>query len=262
MNLAAVVTSLPLDFEDALAEIARLGFSHVDVVGQVDRPATHLEALAGTNLLVSCAALGKDLPTELVPDAVDIADRRRALSGMHDQITDAARLGATHCYLIPGMDGSRAGLARLADTCAELATIARSRMMQLCIEHFPGRALPSVQATLKWLEREQLDDVRLLLDVGHCLISDEDPAQSAVRAGPWLGYVHFDDNDSVEDLHWPLLTGRLTADMVDALMAVLRPGEFHGGLALELNPRNPDPIKALSDGKAILGKAMGVEASG
>jgi sugar phosphate isomerase/epimerase len=262
MNIAAVVTSLPLDFETAVGEIARLGFSHIDVVGQLERPATHLEALAATGLLVSCAAVGRNLPVQMVPDAVDIADRQRALSRMQDQVADAARLGATHCYLIPGMDGSRAGLARLADTCAELATFARSRMMQLCIEHFPGRALPTVQATLKWLEREQLDDMRLLLDVGHCLISDEDPAQSAVRARRWLGYVHFDDNDSVEDLHWPLLTGRLTADMVDALMAVLRPGEFHGGLALELNPRNPDPIKALGDGKTIIERALGVGATG
>jgi sugar phosphate isomerase/epimerase len=114
-----------------------------------------------------------------------------------------------------------------------------------------------VEATLKWLDRERLDEVRLLLDVGHCLISEEDPTQAAVRAGPWLGYVHWNDNDSVEDLHWPLLTGRLTADMVDALAAVLGLGGYDGGMALELNPNNADPIKALAEGRAILKRAWG-----
>jgi sugar phosphate isomerase/epimerase len=129
-------------------------------------------------------------------------------------------------------------------------------MVQLCIEHFPGRALPSVQATLKWLQREKLDDMRLLLDVGHCLISEEDPAQMVVQAGPWFGYVHFDDNDSVGDLHWPLLTGRLTSDMIDALVAVLQLSNYQAGLGLELSARTSDPVKALQEGKAILERAQ------
>jgi sugar phosphate isomerase/epimerase len=256
MHLAAVITSLPLPFEEAVAEIARLGFTHVDVVALAERPATHLEALAESGLLVSCAAVGRDLPLGLTLDAIAAADRRRAVDLVERQIADAARLGATHCYLVPGTDASGPALACLADACAALAAYARGRMVQLCVEHFPGRALPSAQAALKWLDRMQLDDVRLLLDVGHCLISEEDPAQVAVRAGPWLGYVHFNDNDSVEDLHWPLLTGRLTADMVDALAAVLRLADYQAGLGLELNPSNPDPVKALREGKAILQRAL------
>jgi sugar phosphate isomerase/epimerase len=119
-----------------------------------------------------------------------------------------------------------------------------------------GRPERQRAATLDWLERHQLDRTALLMDVGHCLISEEDPAQAAVLAGRRLGYVHFDDNDSVGDLHWPLLTGRLTLDMVDALIAILKLSNYQGGLALELNARNADPVKALADGKAILEKAL------
>ena len=44
--LAAFLTSLPLDFAEAVSETTRLGFTHIDVVALVDRPTAHLEALA------------------------------------------------------------------------------------------------------------------------------------------------------------------------------------------------------------------------
>ena len=50
-----------------------------------------------------------------------------------------------------------------------------------------------------------------------------------MQAGPRLGYVHFDDNDGVGDLHWPLLTGRLTGDMLEAMLAVLDLGNYAAG---------------------------------
>src|SRR5205085_11660752 len=134
---------------------------------------------------------------------------------------------------------------RFAEACCLLADHADDRMMQLCVEHVPGRALPTVTAALAWLERVGHDNLRLLLDIGHCLITDEDPSQAVVQAGKRLGYVHLDDNDSVEDLHWPLLTGRLTADMLEAVLTVLRLGGYPGGVALELNANNPDPVGAL-----------------
>jgi sugar phosphate isomerase/epimerase len=257
MHIAAVLTSLPLDFAEAVTACAALGFTHVDVVALSERPAAHLDALAETGVLVSCASIGRNLPEGLTADALRVEDRRAAAELMQEQIADAARLGATHCYLVPGTDTSPDALARFTDTCATLASFARGRFVTLCVEHFPGRALPSVAATLKWLERAQLDDVHLLLDVGHCLISEEDPSQAVVRAGARLGYVHFDDNDSVADLHWPLLTGRLTADMVDALVAVLRLSNYGAGLGLELSAKNADPLQALREGKVILEKALG-----
>src|SRR5262249_42958204 len=162
-----------------------------------------------TGLLVSCAAVGRGLPDGAAPDAAAVEARRAALGEMKRQVADASRLGATCCYVVPGLDGSPDGLARFAEACGLLADYAGGRMGRLCAQPAPGRALPSVGATLSWLEGVGHTNLSLLLDVGHCLISGEDPADAVRRAGGRLGYVHLDDNDGVADLHWPLLAGRL-----------------------------------------------------
>jgi len=253
MQLAATLTSLPLAFDEAVLQIRALGFTHVDLIGLIERPASHLEALADSGLLVACAAVGRGLPDGLALDAADVAIRRQAVAHVERQIADAARLGASRCYVVPGHDASRAGLLHFADACAVLADFAAARMMRLCVEHVPGRALPTVAAALQWLDQVDHNHLDLLLDVGHCLISDEDPAHAVLHAGRRLGYVHLDDNDSVSDLHWPLLTGRLTAEMLEAVLTVLDTDEYEGGVALELNPNNADPVRALAEGRALIG---------
>src|SRR5438128_146850 len=139
MFLSMLLTSLPLDFEGAVRQVASLGFSRVDVVARSERPQSQLEALADTELVVGCAALGKGLPADCTLDAEDIGSRRATLEEIKRQITDGARLGATHAYLVPGRDVSPAALARFADACTLLADFAGQRMVRLCVEHVPGR---------------------------------------------------------------------------------------------------------------------------
>ena len=102
------------------------------------------------------------------------------------------------------------------------------------------------------LDRVGHPNLALLLDIGHCLISREEPADVVRRAGSRLGYVHLDDNDGQGDLHWPLLTGRLTRDGLRELGAALRSVGYRGPLSLELNPANADPVAALREGKGLL----------
>jgi sugar phosphate isomerase/epimerase len=168
------------------------------------------------------------------------------------QVADAARLGATHGYVVPGTDGSADGLARFADACRLLAAFAGQRMVRMCVEHVPGRALPTAAGTLGWLKELAVDNLALLLDVGHCLITQEDPVAVIARAGGRLGYIHFDDNDGVGDLHWPLLEGRLTQEMLAEVIAALRAANYRAALALELNPNHGVPAEALARGKALL----------
>jgi sugar phosphate isomerase/epimerase len=250
--VSVLLTSLPLSFEEAVRQAAALGFKHVDVVALGERPAVHLEALADAGVVVSCAAAGRDLPGGLTLDAESAEVRRAAVEEVKRHVADAARLGATHAYVIPGTDPSPEALARFADACGLLADYAAGRMVRLCVEHIPGRALPTVAATLEWLERTDHDNLALLLDVGHCLISSEDPAESVRRAGRSLGYVHLDDNDGVGDLHWPLLTGRLTEDSLSRFLKALPDAGYRGPLALELNPKNRDPVAALAEGKKLV----------
>jgi sugar phosphate isomerase/epimerase len=250
--LAAFLTSLPLDFTDACRAAADLGFTHADIVAVADRPAAHREALADTGLLVQCAALGRDLPQGQSLDATDVAARRAALELVKRQVADAARLGASSAYIVPGGDDGAPALARFAEACTLLADYAGARMVRLCVEHIPDRALPSAAATLDWLGALAHPNLFLLLDAGHCLISGEDAAAVVRRAGPRLGYVHLDDNDGQGDVHWPLLTGRLTRDGLVTLLAALREVEYRGGVALELNAAHGDAVRGLRESKEIV----------
>ncbi|HWG44489.1 MAG TPA: sugar phosphate isomerase/epimerase [Gemmataceae bacterium] len=251
-HLAAFATSLPGDFAPVLAQLVVLGFTHVDLVAEIDRPGEQLEALADSGLLVSCMALGRNLPAGHTLDAADVGLRRATLESLQRQVADAARLGATTAYLVPGMQADETALTCFADGCALLADYAAARRIRLCVEHVPSRALSTAAQTLDWLAQIGHEQLGLLLDVGHCLISDEDAATVVRRAGARLGYVHLDDNDGVGDLHWPLLTGRLRQQQLVELMVALRTIGYGGLLSLELNPANVEPIEALREGKAIV----------
>jgi sugar phosphate isomerase/epimerase len=255
MFISALLSSLPLPFEDAVRAVAGMGFTHVDVVALAERPAVHLEALAETGLLVSCGGIGKGLPDDWTLDTPSLDLRHLALAHIKSQIADAARLGATHVYLTAGLDGSPDGLLRFGESCALLADYAAGRMVRLCVEPIPGRALPSAASVLEMLNRLNHDHLALLIDVGHCLISREDPADVVRLAGKRLGYVHLDDNDGVGDLHWPLLTGKLTEQTLTAFLKELKPHGYDGALTLELNPQNPPT--ALADGKRLLERLLG-----
>jgi sugar phosphate isomerase/epimerase len=254
--LAAFLTSLPHDFSDAVRQATQLGFTHVDVVALVDRPAAHLDALADSGAVVQCAALGRDLPSGYGLDIAEAATRRKTLDLVKRQITDAARLGANSVYIIPDSDGSATALERFAECCTLLADYAAQRMLRLCIEHMPGRALPTVAVTLAWLETIGHPQLYLLLDVGHCLLSGEDASACVRRAGSRLGYVHLDDNDGRSDVHWPLLTGRLTPHDLEELAASLRAIAYRSGLALELNAAHGDAMAGLRTSKEIAERAL------
>jgi sugar phosphate isomerase/epimerase len=250
--LAAFATSLPGDFAAVLRQIAALGFAHVDLVAELDRPSEQCEELADSGLLVSCLSLGRQLPPGHSLDAADVGVRCAALALLQRQIADAAQLGATTAYLVPGFDSGVAAMTCFAEGCALLADYAAARKIRLCIEHVPGRSLPTAAATLDWLQQVGHPDLNLLLDVGHCLISGENAADIVRRAGQRLGYVHLDDNDGIGDLHWPLLIGRLTQQQLADVIMALRAIGYRGTLALELNPTSSDPAEALRDGKRIV----------
>jgi D-psicose/D-tagatose/L-ribulose 3-epimerase len=258
--LSAFATSLPGDLAAALAQITALGFTHVDLVAEIDRPAAHREALADSGLLVSCMALGRNLPEGHTLDAADVGVRRATLALLERQTADAARLGATTAYLVPGTRAEGTALSYFAEGCALLADFAAARQVRLCVEHVPGRALPTAARTLDWLEQIGHASLGMLLDVGHCLISGEDAGAAVRRASSRLGYVHLDDNDGVGDLHWPLFTGRLTRPQLADALAALQTIGYRGALALELNPANPQPVDALREGKDIVERLIGDEA--
>ena len=162
------------------------------------------------------------------------------------------QLGAPVSYITPPNAVDDSTRQRWTDSLLKLADHAELQKVRLCIEHFPNRLLPTVVSTLEFLQQTGHDQLALLVDVGHCLISSEEPAQVISDAGKWLGYVHFDDNDGREDHHWPLLTGKLTEEKIHNTIQALKVQRYQGGLSLELHPKIDDPVSSLQHGKALL----------
>jgi sugar phosphate isomerase/epimerase len=225
-------------------------------VATESRSPAELEALADSGLIVSCAAVGRGLTTGQTLDAAELSPRRAALDMFKRHLDDAALLGATTAYLVPGLDTSADAQLRFTDACRLLAEHAAARMIRLCVEHVPGRALAEVRQVLAWLQEAAHPNLYLLLDVGHCLLTKEDAAASVHAAGPRLGHVHVDDNDAARDLHLPLLAGKLTEEDLRRALAALHTSGYAGGVSLELSPENPQPREAVRDSKAILDRLI------
>jgi sugar phosphate isomerase/epimerase len=249
-ELSILITSLPSSAEIALPELVRLGFRRVDLIGKARRPEAEREALADSGLVVDCVALGRDLPPGCALDADDVEQRRQAVEEVKKQITEAAQIGARVAYVVPCKETK--SLAAFADSCHVLAQHAQACRLQCCVEHFPGSALPTAAATLAWLRSSGLENLKLVLDLGHCLISREDPSQVVNEAGDRLGYVQLDDNDGVQDVHWPLLTGALTQAVLRDFLHRLRAVQYTAGIALELNGKLDDPLANIIASKTIV----------
>ncbi len=251
MRVSALTSSLPLDLPAAIDQLAELGFEWIDVPPAAARGRAR-QRLHRKGLRVSCVALESGQPGGLDLAGSDDQLRSRTVKYFRNAIESAHQLGTPVSYLTPPLATDGATRRRWTDSVVQLAEHAGRHSVRLCIEHFPGRLLPSVNSALEFLKEIGHRDLALLLDVGHCLISREDPAQAVTDAGRWLGYVHFDDNDGQEDRHWALLTGQLTEEQISGTIQTLSACRYNSGLCLELNPEIEDPVGSLRRGKAVL----------
>ena len=251
MKVSALVNSLPLELPLAIDQLANLGFKWIDVP-PVGAEGEFRRRLERQNLRVTCVALegGQPAGMDLASSSDEI--RSQTIAYYRGSIDSMHKLGAPVSYLTPPKatdDGTR---RRWIDSLVQLADHAQQCAVRVCIEHFPGRLLPTVACTLDFLKQIKHNHLGLLVDVGHCLISQEDPAQAVSDAGKWLGYVHFDDNDGQNDCHWALLTGKLTDYQIRDTVRVLRAHDYNGGLCLEFHPDIDDPVNSLRHGKMLL----------
>ena len=210
--------SNPARYLDRLHEA---GFGWVDLRPDCWSGITQAEQLAGRGVRLGCAGL---LPMPMPPgvsiDLLATPDFARLLPYLNGAIERAARLGAARAYITSPSQ-------RLSDTThyaramATLAGAAANQGVRLCLEPHPGRALGSADEALAFVHNVGHENLYVLLDLGHCLITREDPAEAARRAGGRLGYVHIDDNDGKSDLHWPLFDGVLTRIGIEGLFGGL-----------------------------------------
>lgn len=251
MRLACCTWALAGADRDVLGQIAEMGCRWIDIQPGHFTAADSLAAIEEFDLGVSCMSLGFGIPADATLDSADEETRVRAVQAALAGIERGAALGAATAYIIPGLDDSEAGLARYADSLVQMAQAASALGLKLGIEHFPGRALPTIAATLDFIGRTGEENLHLLLDVGHAQMTNEPIAEAIRRAGERLCYVHLDDNDGVGDLHWALLDGVMTEQTLADAFSTLREVGYDGAISLEISPRLPDPLDAVQRSWAI-----------
>ena len=254
MQVSALTSSCDASLPNAIELLAELGFTTIDV------PPTAAEGEARRcldrhGLTIGCVTLEREAPEAFDLATGDKEHRARSLAYYCDAIERAAQLDAAVAYLTPPQALDAQTRRLWTESLVALADHAGRKGVLLCIEHFPRRLVPTVESTLALLEEIGHDELLLLLDVGHCLISSEEPADAIRAAGPQLGYIHFDDNDGCEDLHWPLLSGRLTESQIEDSIVALREIGYQRPLCLELNP-TADSAASLTQGKALLERLL------
>ena len=251
MNLSCCIWSLPGPEPENLSHIAELGYTWIDI--QPHMLAGDRRVLARElGLAVSCVGAAFGMPAGASLDGAEPDAVRPALDHLDRSFSRAASLGATVAYVIPGTDTSPNALNRYAESINKAAEMAAGAGLKLCIEHFPGRALPTAEDTLNFIKNISHPNLYLLYDSGHVQMSNEPPATTIKQAGSLLGYVHFDDNDGEADLHWALLDGVMTEASLRETFAALEEIGYNGSVSLELNQTLPDPLDVLTRSTKII----------
>jgi len=235
-----------------LRQVRDLGFDWIDIQpGQLQTLESQLLAQE-LGLRIACVGATFGLPAGAALDHPQRAPRQSAIAHCQRAIEIAARGGAEVVYVVPGAAAGLAALERYAAALVRLAEAAQAQGLKLALEHFPGRALASAGETLEFIRQVGHDNLYLLYDSGHIQISGEDPPAVIHNAGDRLAYVHFDDNDGLRDLHWPLLQGVMDEAALFATLKALQAIGYDGALSLELSPSLPQPAAALRDSRDIL----------
>ena len=255
MNLACCVWAIEGPENEIAARAAGLGFEWIDVRPFAFSSRGARRKIREHGLSVSCIAASFGMPDGARLSSPDRDSRSAAASHLDRTLDFGASLGASAAYVVPDEDPS--SLDRYASALKRLAERAAERDVRLCVEHFPGTALPTAAETIAFLRGVGHTNLFLLLDIGHAQMSGEDPAAAISDAGPLLGYVHLDDNDGSRDLHLGLTDGVLTeATLADTISALTDIG-YRGNLSLELHPELPDPLDAHKRSREIVLNAMG-----
>ena len=256
MKIACCVWALKGMETEILRQVRALGFDWIDIQPTQLRTLESRLLAQELGLRVSCLGASFGMPAGASLDHEERAERQTAINHVIDSIVSAARLGADTVYVVPGKDRSKSGLSRFGDALFELAELAGERDIKLALEHFPGTALPTASETLECVRRTDHANLYILIDSGHLQMSGEDPVSAIRNAADRLGYVHFDDNDGISDLHWALLDGVMTEDSLDGTLQALADIGYRGALSLELNPSLPNPAKSLGVSRDLLLSAM------
>ena len=255
MNISCCAWALSEPEPRTLKQLAQLDFAHLDVQAHTYATAQSQATIEALNLQVCCIGLSFNMPEGAALDSPSADARQRAIAHIEQGLDQAAQSGADTAYVVPGEDPNR--LVHFAESMLQAADLAAERQVALSIEHFPGKALPTAVGTLDYIRQLNHGNLYLLMDSGHLQLSSEDPTAVIDQAGDRLGYVHLDDNDGQDDLHWALCDGVLTRTALRALLVALANSPYAGPVSLELHPQLADPVKSISQSLSLVRETIG-----
>ena len=245
---AWLLTGPPLE---SLRRLRGLGFDMVDL--RTDCwDGIRLADLRNAGLTVPCVGITPaSLPDGLTLDALATADAETALPCLVGSLERAASLGVKTAYLVtpPSRVGGEqtyiSSMSRLGDEAARLG-------VKLCVEPSPGFALGDYTETVRMLDAANSDGLFALLDLGHLLLTGEDPVATIRMLGDRLGYVHVDDNDGLSDVHYGLLEGVLSESTLHSFLDALARSAYNGPLAIEIKSDIPSPLSSLVNSRTAI----------
>ncbi len=251
MYLSCCVWALEAPAREVISDMRSLEFHTIDIRPDFLEEEDVSVLMGPPPLRVSSVAALFGVPEDAALEDSDANARKRGVAHVEKVVRLCAVLGGNVVYLVPGRDDSPATLSHYADSLAQAADQAAGHDIRLCIEHFPGTALPTAATTLEFIGAIDHPNLGLLFDIGHIQISDEDPVEVIRAAGERLDYVHLDDNDGQGDLHWALLDGVLTTETLRETFRALQDIGYAGGVSLELSPQLENPFQALERSRQI-----------
>jgi len=250
MYLSCCIWALTGEAQENVLLLSRSGFKHIDI-----RAIDFKDQSKPPDLPVSCVGLSFAIPEGYSLDDTDIDRSIETGRHLRKALEHAVWANAGCAYVVPDYDNDADAMARFAGQLVHLADQAEEYDIKVCIEHFPGRSLPTISTTLSFLKDIGHPNLYLLLDIGHAQISGENPTKAVETAGDRLGYVHFDDNDGENDLHLSLCDGILTEDVIERTIKSLEITGYSGGISIELSNTLEDPVGAITSSRDIIMRA-------
>ncbi|BCU76179.1 sugar phosphate isomerase/epimerase family protein [Luteolibacter sp. LG18] len=241
--------------EDGFAKAAAHGFDAVELFlpGPDAVPVEEILALADQHKL-AIAAVGSG--AGMVKHGLSLTDpdagqREKARTFLREMIHFAGKLGAP--VILGSMQGKSGGtvsreqaLDWLAEALQEAGAAAAPYGVPFLYEalnRYETNLFNLQAAAAAFLEERGIANVKLLADLFHMNIEEDDVAAALMAAGPWLGHVHWADSQR-------LAMGTGHTDPAP-LVAALRQADYTGYVSAEIFPR-PDADAAAAQTLASL----------
>jgi|TARA_B110000263_G_scaffold228889_1_gene222250 sugar phosphate isomerase/epimerase len=245
LQLAACAWALSTPPLESLDRVRLAGFDTVDLWPNSFDAVGSADEITSRGLKPGCfGLLAGALSGGLTLDDITGDKAQAVLDIMFASIDKAAALGAKRAYMVTPMEYP-ADDRQFLTSIRALGDRAAAAGVKLAIEPHPGRSIPSDAACLEFVKKTEHENVHVLVDFGHCLITNEVPSESLKNAGDRLGYVHVDDNHGKFDDHVALFDGVLKAPVINDFLDTLVSIPYDGGMGIEFKLTTPSPMSAI-----------------